>query len=286
MANLVWTIGGVRVTRIAESVTELVPSDLIPDATPEALSAHQHWLRPAFLTESGKFTLSIHGLVVESQGRRILVDTCVGERAIPGYEQLGGPSAFLRDLEASGFPRESIDTVLCTHLHFDHIGWNTMQVDGKWVPTFPRARYLFARTEWEHWSRASDKSYAFTLDESVRPVLEAGLAELVEAPHRLTDEVWLDPTPGHTPGHVAVRIASRGAQALITGDLTHHPVQWAEPDWGMGADTDSKQAARTRRRLLDEHGDAGTLVIGTHYAPPCAGELRSVGSGWIFQIRR
>lgn len=259
------------------------PNTLLPEASAEKMAAHVSWLQPHFLDGDGNFLLSIHALVVESQGRRILVDTCVGEHRVPGMELLTpDESSFLEDLKAAGFPRESIDRVLCTHLHFDHVGWNTMKQDGAWVPTFPNARYLFARSEWEHWSR-EDSVFAPTLGDAVRPVIEAGLADLVETDHRITDEVSLEATPGHTPGHVSVRIESGDERALITGDMTHHPVQWAEPAWVMAADSDSSQAEATRRRLIAELADAPVLVIGTHYAEPCAGHIVSAGPSHRFR---
>jgi glyoxylase-like metal-dependent hydrolase (beta-lactamase superfamily II) len=287
MGNLCWSVGAVRVTRVVEHELPLPLTGLLPQATPEALARHRGWLAPHFLNPDGTITLSIHGLVVESEGRRILVDSCVGGRRIPGYEVLAeGGRPFLRELEAAGFPRESIDVVLCTHLHFDHVGWNTQRVDGAWVPTFPRARYLIARPEWEHWSREERDVFAHTLDEAVRPLFEAGVADLVETSHAVTGEVRLEPSPGHTPGHVCVRIASRGEQALITGDMTHHPVQWAEPDWTMVADVDAALAAATRHRLRREHGDRPTLVIGTHYAAPCAGHVVKGAQGFEFRTQR
>jgi glyoxylase-like metal-dependent hydrolase (beta-lactamase superfamily II) len=174
----------------------------------------------------------------------------------------------LTDLADAGFPREEVDTVICTHLHFDHVGWNTMLVDGEWVPTFPNARYLLGRDEWEHWNREGASGYAATIDDAVRPVIDAGLADLVPSDHRVTNEIRLEATPGHTPGHVAVHVESAGQHALITGDLAHHPVQFAEPDWHADPDTDPTQSAATRRRLLEEHSDTDLLVIGTHFAPP------------------
>jgi glyoxylase-like metal-dependent hydrolase (beta-lactamase superfamily II) len=154
------------------------------------------------------------------------------------------------------------------------------------VPTFPNARYLFARREYEHWQSAAEKDYASTLADTVQPVLDAGLADLVECDHRVCDGVRLDPTPGHTPGHVSVRIESGGQQAFVTGDMTHHPVQWAEPDWRMPADVDSAGAAATRRRLARTLADEETLVIGTHYAGPCAGRVVRAADGMRFHARR
>jgi glyoxylase-like metal-dependent hydrolase (beta-lactamase superfamily II) len=283
--NLSWKIGDVAITRIAESCNPLPPTGLYPAATPEALAPHLEWMQPHFMDASGNLVLSIHALVVESRGKRILVDTCVGEHVLEGFPSMANPK-FLGELEQAGFARGSIDVVLCTHLHFDHVGWNTMKVDGRWLPTFPEARYLFARAEWEHWNAQPELGYARTLNDAVRPVVDAGLADLVETDHRVTEEVWLEPTPGHTPGHVSVRISSRGEHAFITGDMTHSPILWAEPDWGMDADTDSKLAARTRRRVIAEHSDRPTLVIGTHYPPPTSGRIVTVGGRVRFAASR
>ena len=279
MSNLVWQIGAVRITRVQETLTAIPLVGFFPAATPKALAPHLPWLQPHFVDADGNALLSIHGLVVESQGRTILVDTCIGENwpetsALRERTLADGPtSPFLANLEAAGFARERIDVVLCTHLHFDHVGCNTMRVGDVDVPTFPNARYLFARTEWEHWRAEDDPGFAATLKNTVEPIFAAGLADLVSCDHAVTDEVRLEPTPGHTPGHVSVRIASGGHRALITGDMTHHPVQWAEPAWGIAADSDGAAATRTRQRILAEHTDGDLLVIGTHYAPPTAGRL-------------
>jgi glyoxylase-like metal-dependent hydrolase (beta-lactamase superfamily II) len=276
-----WTVGEVVVTKVVEMVQKVPVAGLLPSATPAALEAHARWLRPHFLDEEGCTDLSIHALVVESAGQVILVDTCVGDRAIPGMDGLRGPAEFPERLADAGFPVEEVDVVCCTHLHFDHVGWNTMMVDGTWVPTFPNARYLFCREEVEHWI-AEPGGYALNVPDTVTPIVDAGLVDLVEPDHVLTDEVRLVPTPGHSPGHVSVLIRSAGEQALITGDATHHPVQWAEPDWGMAGDWDGAMGAETRRRLRDEHGRAGTLVLGTHYASPSAGRLVGDGDAWCF----
>jgi glyoxylase-like metal-dependent hydrolase (beta-lactamase superfamily II) len=287
MGHLAWQIGDVKITRIPEVVAELPLEQLLPEATEEALTPHRGWLAPDFLGEGGLFPLSIHGLVVETGARRVLVDTCLGEHPIPGFEEIGeNAEDFLGGLAEAGYARETIDTVLCTHLHFDHVGWNTMREGDRFVPTFPNARYLYARTEWDHWSKEDPGEFTGTFDAAVRPVMEAGLVDLVDTDHEICEGVRLVPTGGHTPGHVSVEIASRGERAFITGDMTHHPVQWAEPDWKMAADTDSSEAAVSRRRIIEEIGDASVLVIGTHYAPPCAGHLvRSERGAW-FRARR
>jgi glyoxylase-like metal-dependent hydrolase (beta-lactamase superfamily II) len=267
-----WQIGDVRITRVQELEAPGLHW-LLPDAIPENLKTIP-WLAPDFVDERGEALASVHALVVEAPGRRIVVDTCVGndkERPIPPWNLRQGP--FLKDLEAAGFAPESIDTVLCTHLHVDHVGWNTRLVEGRWLPTFPRARYLLGRTEWAHWSADGDSLTQTILADSVRPVFDADLVDLVDSDHRISDEVWLEPTPGHTPGHVSVRIASRGEQAVITGDLMHHPCQMARPDWCAIADSDPEQALATRRSFLERYADTPTLVIGTHFAGPTAGRI-------------
>ena len=287
MNAIAWKVGDVAITRVPEVVVELSLGEFFAEASPAAIAPHRTWLEPHFLNPEGRFNISIHGLVVDTGELRIPVDTYLGPHAIPGFDDLkDGAHDFLAGLAAAGYPRETIDVVLCTHLHFDHVGWNVMREGDRIVPAFPNARYLFARAEWEHWSTTADAGmYAATIDMAVRPIIEAGLADFVEPDHKLCDAVRLVPTAGHTPGHVSVEIASQGERALITGDMTHHPVQWAEPDWKMSADSDSTAAAATRRRIASALADEPVLVIGTHYAPPCAGHLVRGARGVWFRAQ-
>jgi glyoxylase-like metal-dependent hydrolase (beta-lactamase superfamily II) len=277
-----WKIGDVVVTKVVETIQDITLAGLLPAAQPDALAAHLDWLVPHYLAADGTLRLSIHALVVESQGRRLCVDTCLGDRAIPGFDTLRGDPEFLDRLADAGHAADSIDVVVCTHLHFDHVGWNTRWDGSAWLPTFPNARYLFARPEYEHW-RSESNPLVGTLHDATAAVFEAGLADLVEPDHAVTSEVRLVPTPGHSPGHVSVLIESRGERALITGDATHHPVQWAEPHWTSVADWDGEMSTATRRAMLDEHLDAGTLVIGTHYPEPSAGRLVTEPGGVRFR---
>src|SRR5690606_3409936 len=237
-----WKIGDVEITRIVEvDGWEDDITMLLPDATPETVLAYP-WLQPHFATPEGKMIISFQCFVMRTPEHRIMLDTCIRadrEREFAIFTNM--QTTFLDDLAHAGFTPEDIDIVLCTHLHFDHVGWNTRLVDGAWVPTFPNARYLFGRVEYEHWDSGAP-GVAVTFGDAVRPVMEAGLADLVEMDHRITDEVWLEPTPGHSPGHVSVRISSRGVDAVITGDMVHHPVQFAAPHWAMSADGDPAQA--------------------------------------------
>jgi glyoxylase-like metal-dependent hydrolase (beta-lactamase superfamily II) len=273
---------------VVEQGARFPAEGFLPEATPEVLERHRGWLAPWCLDDEANLVLSIHALCVESEGRRIVVDTCVGQRPLPElFAHMSDDGSFLGALAAAGFARETVDTVICTHLHFDHVGWNTMLVDGAWVPTFPNARYLLARPEYEHWRDATEEqraaASAVTFDDAVTPLFDHGVVDLVEVDHQVTGEVSLTPTPGHTPGHVSVRIRSQGAQALVTGDCVHHPVQLAEPGLYTVVDSDGAQSSDTRRRLVEECADAGVLVIGTHFPPPTAGHLVTTDEGVRFR---
>jgi glyoxylase-like metal-dependent hydrolase (beta-lactamase superfamily II) len=282
MTNLSWTVGDVKVTRIVENEVPIAPRALLPQATHRALARHLSWLKPWFMDDEGRFLLSFHSLIVESMGQRIVVDTCVGEHTVEGMRAFRGSKKFLKRLERAGFSLSSMDVVVSTHLHYDHVGWNTRKRGKEWVPTFENARYLIVEGELSYWRGHMNASFQHTYDSCVRPVLDEGLAHLVPTDYRITEEVSLEPTPGHTPGHVSVRISSRGETAFIPGDAAHHPVQWAEPDWKMTADCDCDQGEKTRRRLAKRFADGPTLIIGTHYAGPAAGHIRSHGKGFRF----
>jgi glyoxylase-like metal-dependent hydrolase (beta-lactamase superfamily II) len=281
-----WRIGKVTVTKIVEMEVTGGSRFILPQATYEEILPIA-WLRPHFADERGRLKMSIHALVVETPDRRIVVDTCLGNdkqgRRIPTWNNL--QTLFLSDLAAAGYPRESIDTVLCTHLHVDHVGWNTMLVDGKWLPTFPRARYLMGRTEFDHWrGQRGREDMQAVLADSVAPVYDSGLVDLVETDHRVCGEVSLVATPGHTPGHVSVRISSEGEEALITGDFMHHPCQIAHPEWSSNADSDAAAAQATRERVLAQLAGGPTLVIGTHFAGATAGRIVRDGDAYRLAV--
>jgi glyoxylase-like metal-dependent hydrolase (beta-lactamase superfamily II) len=259
------------------------PRGAFPQATPEALRQIP-WLYPHYVNEQDQLLLSIHALLVEAPGMKLVVDTCVGNdkaRSLLNGAMLSTP--FLEHLNAAGWSREDVTAVVCTHLHVDHVGWNTMLEAGRWVPTFPNARYLIGKTEFAHWSAVKEGEQPEIMADSVQPILDAGLAELVEMDHRVSPEVSLIPSPGHTPGHVCVMIESEGERAVITGDMSHHPFQMAHPDWSPAFDSDPAAAADVRARLFAEWADAPILVIGTHYAAPTAGRVRRDGDAFRFE---
>jgi glyoxylase-like metal-dependent hydrolase (beta-lactamase superfamily II) len=280
------TVGRLRISAVVERSGPTRPTWLLPDAVPAALERHRAWLAPHFLDDKGRLLQSIHAFVVEGPDLRMIVDTCVGNDKDRGgrapFHMLR--TTFLDALAAAGFPPESIDVVLCTHLHVDHVGWNTRLENGRWVPTFARARHLFARREWEHWSSEQDDDAKRIMSDSVRPILDAGLATLVAMDDRISSEIRLEPTPGHTPGHVSVRLSSGDAEAVITGDLMHHPVQMAEPQWATPFDTDAEQARTTRREFCARYADTPVTVLGTHFNHPTAGRIVRHGAAWRFRV--
>ncbi|WP_328608992.1 MBL fold metallo-hydrolase [Amycolatopsis sp. NBC_00345] len=287
MAVPSWTIGELTVHRVDEAL--LPPATgrwLLPAASPEVVARHG-WLQPDFAGGDGVLRLATHSFAVTAGGLRILVDTGVGngkQRANPAWHDLR--TDYLDRLAAAGFAPESVDLVVLTHLHADHVGWNTRSVDGEWVPTFPHARYLTSRVEREFWAGyAMDGPRRQMFRDSVLPVEAAGQLDLVDVPAggvEVAPGVRLEPTPGHTPGHVAVRLDSGGRTALITGDSVHHPIQVSSPDIGSCVDIDPGLAERTRRGLLASLAGTGTLVLGTHFPAPTAGHVVADGEGLRF----
>lgn len=280
-----WQIGRVKVTKIVELEVAGGSRFILPDATKEACLPYE-WMKPHFMTDEGRLIMSIHALVVETPGAKIVVDTCIGndkQRGNPNWTNLQKP--FLEDMGRAGHPVDAIDMVMCTHLHVDHVGWNTMLVDGKWVPTFRNARYLMAKPEFDYWKDHDDGGDSRRIfADSIKPVFDAGMIDFVATDHRLTDEVWLKPTHGHTPGHVSVMIESEGERAMITGDFVHHPCQMARMDWCSTADYDRDAAKATRERVFAELADTPTLVIGTHFAGATAGHLKRDGDAYRLEV--
>ncbi|MFG3254827.1 MBL fold metallo-hydrolase [Streptomyces sp. NPDC048172] len=277
-----WTVGGLRVHRVDETVF------------PPAVGA---WILPgAEAASDGGLLMSSHTFAFETaDGRRVLVDTGVGNgrtRANAAWHGLDTP--YLDRLAEAGFAPDSVDLVVLTHLHTDHVGWNTRDDGGTWVPTFPHARYLTSRTEWDHWASVDmEESRRQMFRDAVLPVRDAGLLDLVDVGEDGTEiapGVRLLPTPGHTPGQIAVELTDGGsgnggpgdggATAVITGDCVHHPVQLADPALTSRVDTDPEGAVRSRRALLERAADTGALLLGSHFPPPTAGRVHREGAGY------
>jgi glyoxylase-like metal-dependent hydrolase (beta-lactamase superfamily II) len=281
-----WRVGDVEIFSIPEVIA--LNDDinvLLQNATPELVLKYP-WLQPHYANPEGRMIINFQGFVVKTAGRNIIVDTCIGgdrQREYDVFCQL--KSDFMDDLKSVGVTPDNVDTVLCTHLHFDHVGWNAQKVNDRWVPTFPKARYLFGRIEYEHWMtlyRTKGYHHMLHVEECIMPIVEAGLVDLIEMEHRINDEVRLEPTPGHTPGHVSVRISSRGQHAIITGDIMHSPIQIAIPDWVANFDMDKALAVEQRARFVKASADKPVLVIGSHFPQPTAGHIVSDGGSWRF----
>ena len=271
-----WQIGDVTVTKIVELTSSSIGAHILPHATDDKLRQIE-WIGP-FVDNDFRMILSFHSLIVQTSEQLVIVDTCIGnnkDRNYPRWHQM--QTAFRDDLNQAGFQEDAFDAVLCTHMHVDHVGWNTYRQDDRWLPTFKNARYLYARDEWEHWQVESQAEYGPVIEDSVQPIFDLGLADLVDSTHKVCDEIKLVPTPGHTPGHVSVHIESRGEEAIITGDVFHHPCQIAHPLWCATADSDQDAALKSRLSFLREFADRPVLCIGTHFAGVTAGQLKRDG---------
>jgi glyoxylase-like metal-dependent hydrolase (beta-lactamase superfamily II) len=271
-------LGQIVIQRIVESICVGFDAlSFFPETTSEDWARHRTWLEPWALDPvSGKLVLTIQAFLVRTRHHTILIDTCVGDhkaRPLRPFWHMQKLDTFLPRLAAAGVTPEDVNYVMCTHLHTDHVGWNTRLRDGRWVPTFRNAKYIFAEVEWQSFNELHRKHPQPQLVDSVFPVMEAGQAQLVAGDFALDDEVWLEPTPGHTSGHVCVHLASRGAHAVITGDCIHSPVQCVEPEWVMRADVDRALASATRRRFLERCCDSGVLVCATHFPEPSLGRI-------------
>jgi glyoxylase-like metal-dependent hydrolase (beta-lactamase superfamily II) len=285
-----WRIGDVVITRIVDLVVPEFPTQIMFGEMTNEQVCSVKWLHPHYATPEGNLIVSFHAYLIESRGVRILVDTCVGNdkpRILPFFDQISTP--FLDRLGEAGFSAGDIDYVLCTHMHVDHVGWNTCWNGERWVPTFPKARYLFGRVEWDHWQREiektvtpQDRETGAIIADSVAPIVDAGLNDFVETDHRITEDVRLLPTPGHTPGHVSVAISSMGNEAVIAGDVIHHPIQLTDAAITSNFDTDRNHAEATRRAFIEDASDKPVLILGTHFARPSAGWIVRDGKGWRF----
>lgn len=289
-------IGDVRIDRVIESEgPDFSVSFLLPDATPENLAPHRHWMEPRFLEpDTQKLIMCVQTYVIRTESTIILVDTCVGNhkqrRFHSSWNERTGPR-WMNELLGLGIRPEQVDYVMCTHLHSDHVGWNTKLVDGRWVPTFPNAKYVIARKEWEYWeerNKAGAKYSDGCINDSVLPVFESGQATLVESDFEICSGIALEPTPGHTVGHVSLSITSRGASGVVSGDVLHSPVQCAEPHWCSVGCIDKEMSRATRRAFLERYCDTGTQILTAHFPSPSTGLVKPRGDvfQFIFSDRR
>jgi glyoxylase-like metal-dependent hydrolase (beta-lactamase superfamily II) len=287
--NLSFAVGDLSVHRIIESEGPLFdPLMFFPTLTRDLLDENRHWLVPQYIhPESGQLMLSIQSYIVRTRHHTILIDSCVGNHKsradFPFWDSMTS-DRYERNLAAAAVGFADIDVVMCTHLHLDHVGWNTRLENGHWVPTFPNAKYLFGDRELAFWTEQerTDPGKLPWIADSVLPIVEAGRHEVVSGGYELSDVVRLIPTPGHTIGHYSVHIGKPGADAIIAGDMVHSPLQVRYPEIGMFADYDGAQGVETRRSLFGKLCDTSTLLCPAHFPSPSTGRLTWWGDGFRY----
>jgi glyoxylase-like metal-dependent hydrolase (beta-lactamase superfamily II) len=280
------TLGEVTIDRVIEIGRSSFPTTtMLPDSTSSAIAAHLGWLKPHFFDEStGDLGSRIGSYVVRTPRTTAVIDTGVGNdktrHGSPLWNQRQG--SWLTDLEAAGVRPADVDVVICTHLHVDHVGWNTRLAGGRWVPTFPNARYLFVGDEYEFWRFESEsgREESGCIADSVLPVKDAGLVDLVDAGHVIDPWLRFEPSPGHTPGHACVRLTTSEGEAVFSGDLMHRVVQVAESQWSSIFCSDPARARETRRAFVERHADSGVLILAAHF--PRAGYVVKEPGGFRF----
>ena len=266
-------LGEVEITRVVEIPRSTYPTtDMLPESDAGVIARHRAgWLAPFYDESTGDLGSRIQSYVVRTPDETVLIDACVGndkarENALWNMRK----GTWLDDLRAAGVAPDDVDYVVCTHMHVDHVGWNTVRVDGRWTPTFPRATYVFVGEEWEFWKheRESGRDPDGCIDDSVVPIVEAGKAKLVETTAAIGKYLRFEPTPGHTPGHACVRLKTNAGEAVFSGDLMHRVVQVAEPQWSSRFCYEGERAAKTRRAFVEQHADSGTLICAAHFPTP------------------
>ncbi|MBM4441567.1 MAG: MBL fold metallo-hydrolase [Candidatus Rokubacteria bacterium] len=283
-----FTIGGATVTRVEETYEPNFKATMFfADWTPEAIAGHRGWLDgPHWDPDKEMLKLSVHSWLVKVGGRTVLIDACVGNDKPrpnrPLWHQMKTP--YLDRLAQAGATPAQVDVVMCTHLHNDHVGWNTRLDNGRWVPTFPNARYIFNKTDFDHFRTIDPEKQpgnAAAFKDSVAPVVDAGKAELVGAQHTLDEHLALEPAPGHTPGTGFITLKSRGAEAVFCGDILHHAIQVHHPEWNSFACEDAVNARASRRKVLERCAGSGALLMPAHFGAPFVCRIDAKGGAFV-----
>ena len=287
MANT-FRVGDMTVHRIVEMESGFTPAlEFLPALKPEVLEENRSWLTPSAMDADGNLVLCFQSYVVKTPRHTILVDSCIGnDKPRPGAPNwnMKTDDIYMRGLAAAGFSLGDIDFVMCTHLHVDHVGWNTKLENGRWVPTFPKARYVFGKTEYDYWTEQNAKAEVGPFADSVLPVVEAKKAEMVTNDFAIGDHTRILPTPGHTPGHVAFAFGKDKDDAVFAGDLMHSPLQTLHPGLSPKFDFDREQSAMTRRSFLERYCDTNTLCCTAHFPSPSSGRIKRKGNGFICEM--
>lgn len=289
------SVGEAVIVDVEESVQpSFVPQQLLPECTPDVLAEHMHWMDPVhYDRDTGKFRTSVRSYLVKTSRHTILIDCCGGNHKnrpyFPRFHQRDHD--WLERLAAAGVTPDQVDYVMCTHLHADHVGWNTVLRDGRWKPTFPNAKYIAHRAELDRWN-PKHASYRFsphnefTWEDSILPVIEAGQSVAVDDGYELDEMLTVEPAPGHTLAHVAIRLESNGKEALFSGDVMHVPLQVHYPRWGTSLDDDPALGIRSRLHLLEAAAENRTLLLPTHFIPSSGCFIRRSQEGFAFEWNR
>jgi len=285
-------VGNIRIERVADIEKSAHSAERgFPTLTAEMLRAHALRLGPTLIDpDTLELFLSFHTYVVRQGDTTLLVDACIGndkERpSRPNWHRRQGD--FLANLAAAGVKPQDVDALLCTHLHADHVGWNTRLVDGRWIPTFPNARYLMADVELRYLqdkvAREGNAANHHCYPDSVLPILEHGQAEIVSMSHRVSKGIYTEPAPGHTPGSVLIHLEDGIEHAICSGDLMHHPLQMADPGMPTQYCEDPQAAARFRTSFCSQYADTPTRVLTAHFPNPSKGWIRCDGKGYRFEF--
>ena len=283
--SMKFNVGDLTIHRVIEQETTFLPAlDLFPKLTPELLAENKPWLKQAgAIDDSDTLILCFQSYIVRTPHHTILIDSCIGnDKPRPARPKwnMKTDDTYMRGLKAAGFSVGDIDFVMCTHLHVDHVGWNTRLENGRWVPTFPNARYVFAKGEFDYWTEQNAKAEVPPFVDSVLPVVEAKRSEIVSNDFAIGDHARILPTPGHTPGHVAFAFGNGKDDAVFAGDLMHTPLQTRYPELSPKFDVDPAQAAVTRRSFLERYCDTDTLCCTAHFPSPSSGKIRRRGDGF------
>ena len=287
--SLKFSVGDLTIHRVVEQEGPLPPAlDLFAGLTPEVLAQNREWMRKAgALDAEDKLILCFQSYIVKTPHHTILIDSCIGnDKPRPGRPMwnMKTNDTYMRAFAATGVSVEDIDFVMCSHLHVDHVGWNTKLENGRWVPTFPKARYIFGKAEYDYWAAQHAKAEVPPFGDSVLPVVEAKRAEIVGSDFAVGDHLRILPTPGHTPGHVAFAAGRGKDDAVFAGDLMHSPLQTLYPELSPQFDVDGAQAAITRRKFLERYCDTDTLCCTIHFPSPSAGKIRRKGNGFSCEM--
>jgi glyoxylase-like metal-dependent hydrolase (beta-lactamase superfamily II) len=286
--SLKFAAGDLTIHRIIEQETTFLPAlELLPGLTPELLAENRAWMREASAIDAQDvLILCFQSYIVKTPHHTILVDSCIGNdkpRPLRPKWNMKTDNTYMRALATAGFSVDDIDYVMCTHLHVDHVGWNTRLEDDRWVPTFPNARYVFAKSEFDYWTEQHARTAVPPFADSVLPIVEAKRAEIVRSDFEIGDHARILPTPGHTPGHVAFAFGRGKDTAVVSGDLMHSPLQARYPELSAKFDVDQAQAAATRRNFLERYCDTDTLCCTAHFPSPSRGRIRRWDDGFSCQ---